>query len=63
MQRNVRAWKYQAGAALLVAAMIAGAQEGGEGSTRLLLTQVRVKPAMLDTWLGSSRACSGVCRP
>ena len=56
MLRNVRAWKYLAGALLLVAATVAGAQEGGEGSTRLLLTQVRVKPAMLDTWLGLQRS-------
>ena len=28
----------------------AGAQEGGAGSTRTLVTYVRVKPAMIDTW-------------
>jgi hypothetical protein len=37
-------------AALFLAAASAGAQEGGPGSTRTLLTYVRVKPAMIDTW-------------
>ncbi len=48
MRRNVRAWKCLAGAALLIAAAVAGAQEAGEGSTRLLLTQVRVLKRVPD---------------
>jgi hypothetical protein len=42
--------KGAAATVLLVAAAVAGAQEGGPGNTRLLVTQVRVKPAMIDTW-------------
>ena len=37
-------------AALCLAAVGARAQEGGPGSTRTLVTYVRVKPAMIDTW-------------
>jgi hypothetical protein len=37
-------------AAALFLAAGARAQEGGAGSTRTLVTYVRVKPAMIDTW-------------
>lgn len=49
MLRKGGIWKCAA-ATLLLAAAAAGAQEGGPGATRLLVTQVRVKPAMIDTW-------------
>jgi hypothetical protein len=50
MVRKRGAWKGAVACVLLVVAAAAGAQEGGAGNTRLLVTQVRVKPAMIDTW-------------
>jgi hypothetical protein len=49
MLRNSRVWHWTA-AVLLAVTVAANAQEGGPGNTRLLVTQVRVKPAMIDTW-------------
>ncbi len=49
MLRNSRVWHWTA-ALLLAVTVAADAQEGGPGNTRLLVTQVRVKPAMIDTW-------------
>jgi hypothetical protein len=37
-------------AVMVLVGMTASAQEGGPGLTRLLVTQVRVKPANIDTW-------------
>jgi len=52
MLRSVRSVKCAWVALLLVAvaASSASAQEGGPGLTRTLVTFVRVKPAMIDTW-------------
>lgn len=49
MLRNSRVWHWTV-ALLLVVTVAANAQEGGAGNTRLLVTQVRVKPAMINTW-------------
>jgi hypothetical protein len=49
MLRTTRAWHWSA-VVLLALAVAANAQEGGSGNTRLLVTQLRVKPAMIDAW-------------
>jgi hypothetical protein len=49
MLRKTRAWHWAA-TLLLAVTVAANAQEGGAGNTRLLVTQVRVKPASIDTW-------------
>ena len=47
--------KGAAATVLLVAAAAAGAQEGGPGATRLLVTEVHVKPEKVDQWLALER--------
>jgi len=55
MLRTGGIWKCAVATVLLIAAVAARAQEGVPGNTRLLVTQVRVKPAMTDTWRALER--------
>jgi hypothetical protein len=55
IEMNVPTPRAVAALLLLCAAGLASAQEGGPGMTRLLLTEVHVKPEKVDQWLALER--------